>query len=79
MGMADKYHEKNIKLIQEVVPEPITSAAIFQRKGQMGANLTGGFAAGASLLAHGDAKKAAPGFPRTPSSAPPPRGSTPTR
>jgi hypothetical protein len=63
MGMAEKYHEKNLKLIQEAVPEPITSAAIFQRKGQMGANLTGGFAAGASLAAHGDAKKAAPGFP----------------
>ena len=63
MGMAEKYHQKNVELIQQAVPEPITTAAIFQRKGQMGANLTGGFAAGASLVAHGDAKKAAPGFP----------------
>ena len=63
MGMAEKYHQKNLELIQGAVSEPITSAAIFQRKGQMGANLTGGFAAGASLAAHGDAKKAAPGFP----------------
>jgi len=63
MGMAEKYHQKNVELIQQVVPEPVTTAAILQRKGQMGANLTGGFAAGASLAAHGDAKKAAPGFP----------------
>jgi hypothetical protein len=61
--MAEKYHEKNIELIQAEVPEPIITAAIFQRKGQLGANLTGGFAPGASLAAHGDAKKAAPGFP----------------
>lgn len=63
MGMAEKYHDKNIELIQAEVPEPIITAAIFQRKGQLGANLTGGFAPGASLAAHGDAKKAAPGFP----------------
>jgi hypothetical protein len=36
---------------------------VCQRKGQLGSNLMGGFAAGASLAAHGDAKKAAPGFP----------------
>jgi len=62
-GMAEKYHQKTVDLIQQAVPEPITTAAVFQRKGQMGAILTGGFAAGAGLVAHGDAKKAAPGFP----------------
>lgn len=41
MGMAEKCHQKNVELIQQAVPEPVTTAAIVQRKGQMGANLTG--------------------------------------
>ncbi len=62
MGMSEKNFEKIRALVQPHVGEPVVAAAVFMPRGETGSRMVGGFARGASLGMHADAKARAPGF-----------------
>ena len=61
--MADKQYRKNMELAQSVIPEPVVSAAMFQRAGSFGAGLMGGVSQSAAFGMNRDGKKKSGGFP----------------
>lgn len=64
MGAADKIFEKNVKLLQPHVPEPIKAVAVFQRKGAFSSQAWGALGARGVQIAEWEAgKKRAPDFP----------------
>ena len=64
MGAADKIFEKNVKLVQPHVPEPIRAVAVFQRKGAFSSLAWGAVGArGVQLAEWSEGKRRAPDFP----------------
>ena len=61
--LAEKQYRKNVELAQSVIPEPVITAAMFQRAGSFGAGLWSGVSLEAGFGANRDAKKKGGGFP----------------
>jgi hypothetical protein len=62
--LAEKQYRKNVELAQSVIPEPVISAAMFQRSGSFAAGLWSGVSPEVGFGAFREGKKKSGGFPQ---------------